>query len=93
MKLGTSISRIISVNAEAYRIELEYDDGFRGTVDLSFLFRSPKGKPMVSEIIRGGLFERCFVESGALAWPNGYELCPDAIRGWISDRSKKKKVA
>ena len=23
------------------------------------------------------MFERCFVEDGALAWPNGYELCPD----------------
>lgn len=85
MKLGTSISHIISVNAESYRVELEYDDGFRGTVDLSFLFHSPKGKPMVSEIIRGRLFEKCFLELGALAWPNGFELCPDAIRGWISD--------
>lgn len=87
MQLGTSISRIISVNAETYRVELEYDDGFRGTVDLSFLFHSPKGKPMVSEIIQGGLFEKCFLVSGALVWPNGYELCPDAIRGWISDPS------
>jgi hypothetical protein len=31
------------------------------------------------EVMRGGLFERCYVESGALTWPNGLELCPDAL--------------
>ena len=90
MKLGTSIQRIIKVDPDGFRVELEYADHFRGTVDLAFLFGAPKGKPLVLEILRGNLFAKCFVESGALAWPNGYELCPDAIRRWITSGSKRR---
>jgi len=89
MKLGTSIKRIVSVDAERFRVRLEYTDRFRGEVDLGFLFGSPKGKPLVLEILRGDLFGRCFVESGALAWPNGYELCPDALRQRIAQRKNQ----
>lgn len=35
-------------------------------------------------------FGRCFVESGDLAWPNGYELCPDALRLWVEAQSKHR---
>lgn len=47
---------------------------------------------MVSEIVMGSLFEKCFVDSGALDWANGYGFFPDAIRYWISDRTPKKVV-
>jgi hypothetical protein len=80
MKPGTSIKRITKVDEERFLVVLEYDDGFRGSVDLSYLFGAPKGKPLVLEILRANLFSRCFVESGALAWPNGFEMCPDALR-------------
>ncbi len=89
MKLGTSIKRIIRVNPETFRVTLEFTDGFRETVDLRFLFEHPRRKPLVLEILRGQLFTRCFVESGALAWPNGYELCPDAIRNWIQESKRR----
>ena len=89
MKLGSRIKRIKRLDREHHRVSLEYIDGFTGTVDLSVLFRNPKRKPLVAEILRGGLFERCFVESGALAWPNGYELCPDAIRAWIIEQRRR----
>ncbi len=87
MKLGTSIKRILSADGNAFCIRLEYTDGFRGTADLSGIFGAPKGKPLVAEILRGNLFEKCFVQSGALAWPNGYELCPDAVRQSIAKRA------
>ena len=89
MKLGTLLKRIVRLDPDTYRIELEYQDGFRGIVDLGFLFGAPKRKPKVMEIRRGNLFAKCFVESGALVWPNGYELCPDALRLWIASASKK----
>ena len=90
MKLGTSIKRIVTIDSERYRLKLVYVDGYRGTVDLGFIFRSPRRKPLVLEILRGQLFARCFVEGGALAWPNGYELCPDAIRARIAEQSKRR---
>ena len=74
---------IETVDSETRRISVEYVDGFKGTVDLGFLFSAAEKKPLVAEILRGSLFSKCFVESGALAWPNGYELCPDSIRAWI----------
>lgn len=83
MKLGNSIKKIIRVDPETFRVSLQFSDRFRDTVDLSFLFENPRRKPLILEILRGDLFGKCFVESGALAWPNGYELCPDAIRGWM----------
>lgn len=86
MKLGTQLKRIKRVDVERYRITLEYSDGFTGTVDLSSIFGSPAHKPLVLEILRGQLFQKCFVESGALAWPNGYELCPDALRARIEEQ-------
>ena len=89
MKLGTSLKRIIRVEPETFQVSLEYTDGFRGTIDLRFLFQHPRRKPLLLEILRGQLFGRCFIESGALAWPNGYELCPDAIRAWISEQKRR----
>lgn len=89
MKLGTRIKRIIRVTPETFRVTLEFTDGFRDTVDLRFLFEQPRRKPLLLEILRGQLFGRCFVESGALAWPNGYELCPDAIRNWIEESKRR----
>ena len=86
MKLGTQLKRIKRVDAERYRITLEYTDGYSGTVDLSSIFGRPAKKPLVLEILRGQLFGKCFVESGALAWPNGYELCPDALRAWMDEQ-------
>ena len=86
MKLGTRLRRIRKVDPERYTVTVEYEDGFRGTVDLASIFAAPKRKPLALEILRGNLFDRCFIESGALAWPNGFEPCPDALRAWITEQ-------
>jgi hypothetical protein len=90
VELGHSIKRIIRTDPERFRVSLEFADGVRGTIDLGFIFQKPRGKPLVLEILRGALFGRCFVESGALAWPNGYELCPDALRNWLTGQRRTR---
>jgi len=61
-------------------------------VSLRDIFESPKG--LAAEILMGGVFDKCFVELGALAWPNGYELCPDALKDWlVSQRRQEKRKA
>ena len=55
---------------------------------LAPLFRKRGRRLLPLEILRGHLFDRCFVESGALAWPNGYELCPDALRARITEQRR-----
>lgn len=83
-KLGNRIHEIVAVDAEHFVISLEFTDGLAAKVRLAHLFERPKG--LTAEILRGDLFAKCFVESGALAWPNGLELCPDAIRRWIEEQ-------
>lgn len=88
MKFGNRIERITGITAETLRVSLEFIDGVRATVDLRFIFQTPRGRPLVLEILRGQLFDICFVEAGALAWPNGYELCPDALRAWANEEKE-----
>jgi hypothetical protein len=88
--LGRAIKRIEAVDAEAFGVRLRYRDGKVANVSLRDLFEHPKG--LASEILRGDLFAQCFVEAGALAWPNGLELCPDALWNW-SEEQKKRRAA
>jgi hypothetical protein len=61
-----------------YRLELAFSDGFRSVWD---------GEPMLAR--QGSLlvalrepdyFARCFIDAGALCWPNGLELSPNRLR-------------
>ncbi|MBM4251978.1 MAG: DUF2442 domain-containing protein [Deltaproteobacteria bacterium] len=82
VKLGREIIRILDTNAESFSVKVEYDDGAIIDVRMGHIFDKPKG--LATEILRGGMFDKCFLESGALAWPNGLELCPDAMRSWAN---------
>jgi hypothetical protein len=75
---GNKIERIRWLDEDSYRIGLLFSDGFAAAIDLSSVFSEPKA--LAAEILRGGMFSMCFLESGALAWPNGLELCPDSLR-------------
>ena len=66
-----------------YRLELLFDDGLRGTVDL--------GEHVVG---RHGVFEplqdpayfaqvRVDQELGTIVWPNGADFCPDVLHDWV----------
>ena len=90
MKMGHKISKIISVDADSLSVHLVFTDGHRGVVSLSPVFKTPRG--LSAEILRGGMFEHCFVEGGALAWPNGFELCPDTLRQWMTEQKTPGKT-
>ena len=64
-------------------LEVEFADGTNGTVDLSPRLFGP-----VFESLRDqGLFSQVRVdEYGAVGWPNGAELAPDALT--LSSRSE-----
>ncbi len=86
-ELGHEIRRIIRIDPENFAIEVEFDDDVIRIVSLNHIFGQPKG--LAAEILRGGMFHMCFLESGALAWPNGLELCPDSMRMWSNDTRAK----
>ena len=81
-KLGNKIQRILTVDGESFSVTLRFSDGAVGVVSLVHLFERPKG--LAAEILKGGMFSMCFLENGALAWPNGFELCPDALRARLT---------
>lgn len=89
MKLGNKISKILFVDEDSFKLKIKYVDGVVGEVNLSSIFSKPKN--LASEIVKGQLFGKCYVESGALAWANGFELCPDALR--MKLKIKKSKAA
>jgi hypothetical protein len=93
-KLGQEIKRIVEVNSEIFSVKVEYENGDIIVVPLRHIFEKPK--KLAAEVLRGGMFHMCFVESGALAWPNGLELCPDAMRIWsdevVAKRSNRRRA-
>ncbi len=92
-KLGNKIVRIEDVEVDSMAVKLRFFDRSGGWISLAHLFEKPKG--LAAEILRGGMFDKCFIEMGALAWPNGFELCPDALRQWLETQHQpvRKRAA
>ena len=87
MKLGMKITAITSTDLEGFRVGLRFADGKSGTVSLNNIFSPPRN--LSAEVLKGGMFAKCFVENGALAWPNGLELCPDAVYSWMEQEQSQ----
>jgi len=59
-----------------FRIFLKFNDGTSGVVDLS----SFAGKGVFSKWLESGVFDMVSINtSGAVEWPGGLDLCPDAL--------------
>jgi hypothetical protein len=69
--------RVSRVNALSnYRLHVEFDDGVAGEIDLNDRLFGPVFEPLKNEIE----FQKVMVdEYGAIAWPCGADLAPDAI--------------
>jgi hypothetical protein len=87
-KLGNKIEKILAIDSQNFKLTVKFADGSSGCVDLSAYFAHPKG--LASEIVKGQFFDKCFLESGALAWPNGLEFCPDALKQKLISTKKHR---
>jgi hypothetical protein len=59
-----------------WRLYVRFEDGIDGVVDVSTSFRGPMTAPLRDE----SFFRQVFLdEFGAVSWPNGYDLAPDAL--------------
>ncbi len=82
-----------------YKIEVSFADGTSGIADLApRLSQGPLGDgfdPLCDE----GVFALAYLEHGALTWPSGIDLAPDAMYQRIKDSgvstlaAKSKRVA
>jgi hypothetical protein len=87
-KLGNEIKQIVAIDSESFSVQVEFYDGAVVAIPLGHIFENPKG--LAAEVLRGGMFHKCFLESGSLAWPNGLELCPDAMRMWAEEKEANR---
>lgn len=71
------MQRVVSVRPlEDFQLEVAFDDGVSGVVCLKDRLFGPMFEPLRDLT----LFRRVFVdEFGAVCWPNGADLAPDAL--------------
>ena len=72
--------RLVSVRpADAYRLELTFDDGVVGVVDFEGWLIGSGG--VMEPLADREFFQRVSVDevAGTIQWPNGLDLCPDVL--------------
>lgn len=56
-----------------HQLELTFSDHTHGVFDGANYLSSRQG-PLLDNLLEPAYFARCFVDAGALCWPNGLEL-------------------
>ncbi len=74
--------RVVSVRPlDGYSLAIVFDDGTHGVVSLKDRLFGPVFEPLRDPAV----FRQVFVdEFGAVSWPNGADLAPDAIYARLS---------
>lgn len=62
-----------------YQLELRFSDQARVTFDGAAYLTRRRG-PLLEPLHDPVYFTRCFIEAGALCWPNGLELSAARLR-------------
>ena len=85
------MNRIVHVSAgKGYTLHVLFDDGRSGEIDLSARLFGPVFEPLRDPI----LFAQVQVdEYGAVCWPNGADLAPDALYRTISSQVEPRVLA
>jgi hypothetical protein len=83
------LHEIVRVRAlQNYRLKIEFRDGVSGTIDLSGELDGEMFEPLRDE----AFFRQVRVdEFGAIAWPNGADLAPDALYDEITAQSSDER--
>jgi len=69
-----------------FRLYVEFEDGTHGKVDLSDRLFGPMFEPLKNAKV----FAQAGIdEFGAICWPNGADLAPDALYEKLSKESKQ----
>jgi hypothetical protein len=62
---------------------LRFSNGAWGTYDFSRYLDA--NTEMTAPLREPGFFDRCFIEAGALAWPNGFDLSAESLYQRLRD--------
>lgn len=64
-------------------IALEFSDGNKGVFNLS-VYLSERAGSLLQPLIDEDYARRCFIDAGALCWPNGLELSAERLKELVS---------
>lgn len=70
---------------KGHQLECTFSTGETVVYDMGYVLET--SAPMLDPLKDESFFHQVFLESGAPVWPNGYDLCPDAI--WMRAVSGK----
>ncbi|MCK7582890.1 MAG: DUF2442 domain-containing protein [Chromatiales bacterium] len=59
-------------------LELIFSDGMRGIFNV-WAYCSSRSGPLLEPLASETYIKRCFIDMGALGWPNGLELSPTRL--------------
>jgi len=74
-----------------FRLRVRFLDGLEGTVDMSALIASPNAG-VFAALADPEAFNRAFVALGAVCWPGGLDIAPDAICAGVKASSRRECV-
>ena len=72
-------------------IELVFEDGFVGLVNIRPHLRGPLFQPLLDDAYLAKL--EIDPEVGTVVWPNGADFDPDSLRVWAEDGGSEISVA
>ncbi|AQG80903.1 DUF2442 domain-containing protein [Spirosoma montaniterrae] len=65
-----------------YQVWIKFQDGVEKIVD----FEPFLGKGFTAELLQPEKFKQLYIEDGGgLAWPNGYDFCPNYLHDYVAD--------
>jgi len=71
--------RVVDVRAlDAYQLQVRFVDGTEGAVDMTALIHSPQAG-VFGCLVDTNVFRQVGTEYGAVSWPDGPDLAPDAM--------------
>jgi uncharacterized protein DUF2442 len=77
-------NKVIKVrHLSGFRLAIDFKGDLHGEHDFADLMQHPG--PMLDPLRDPAYIARVFIEEGALTWPNGYDMCPDALRMEMED--------
>lgn len=67
-----------------HRLELAFSDGTHGFFDGASYLSTRQG-PLLEPLRDAAYFARCFIDAGALCWPNGLELSAARLHALVAN--------
>ncbi len=74
-----------------HRFTIEFSDGMTGVWDYSYVKQRPG--PMAAPLHDEAYIARAFLEAGAPAWPNGWDVSPEALYETLAAAGALKPAA